>query len=170
VPAGVDLGDAVRFSTEEGGKFIALVGPKRPHGEPFLGVPNTNYYALRSWVDTRTGETAYQLYVEDSYFGAERKWQQARLLGAQELRFIPIAKNEISCDQNCSYAEEFAAVLPEGLLRARPPRLAVSFTGQAGTETTIIVPGELIEKQLAATDQARAALPATSAATAPAPR
>ena len=169
VPPGVDLNNAVRFSTEAGGKFVSLVGPRRPHGEPFLGVPSTNYYALRSWVDTRSGETAYQLYVEDSYFGPERNWQKARLLGAQELRFIPIAKNEISCDQNCSYAEEFAAALPEALLRTKPQRLAVSFTGQSGAETTIIVPGEVIEKQLAATDQARTALPATTAATATTP-
>ena len=167
-PANVDLANAVRFSTEEGGKFLALVGPQRPHGQPFLGVPGTNFYALRSWLDTRTGETAYQLYVEDSYFGAERNWRAARDLRGQELRFIPISKNEITCEQGCSYAEEFAAALPEALLRAKPERLAVSFTAQSGAQATIIVPGELIQKQLAATDQARASLPAVTAAAAPA--
>ena len=32
------LATAVARSVEQGGKFIALVGPKRPHAEAFLGV------------------------------------------------------------------------------------------------------------------------------------
>src|SRR6185503_19733014 len=56
----------VTRSVEQDGKFIALIGPRRQHAEPFLGVASTNFYALRSWVDTRTGETVHQLYVSDS--------------------------------------------------------------------------------------------------------
>src|SRR6266699_220001 len=81
-----------------GGRFITLVGPRRPHGEPFLGVPGTNFSALRSSIDTKTGEMVHQLYVEDSYFGAERNWEAAADPAGQKLRFIAISKNEISCE------------------------------------------------------------------------
>ncbi len=157
----------VTRSEEQGGRFIAFVGPRRPHGEPFLGVPGTNFDALRSWIDTRNGETAHQLYVEDSYFGAERNWEAARVLGGEALRFIPISKNEISCENGCSYAEEFAADLPEALLRASPRGLAISFTAHSGAEETIVVPGDLITQQLAAVDAARASLPTAAAAPVP---
>jgi hypothetical protein len=151
--------DVVTRTVEKDGKFLAFVGPRRQHAEPFLGVPSTNVYLLRSWVDSRSGETAHQLYVEDSYFGAEREWNAARDGQGQPLRFVPISRNEISCDNNCSYAEEFAAVLPEALLRANPNGLSVTFTSRSGLQKTIAVPGELIAKQLAAVDAARPARP-----------
>jgi hypothetical protein len=163
----------VSRSMEQGGKFIAFVGPRRQHAEPFLGVPGTNFYALRSWLDTRTGERVHQLYVEDSYFGAERNWEAARDKDGHQLRFVAISKNEITCNNGCSYAEEFAADLPEALLRSSPHGLAVSFTAKSGAERTIIEPGDLIQKQLAAVDDARATLPVAAAAprpTAPLPR
>jgi hypothetical protein len=162
-PANVLAAATVTKSIEEGGKFIALVGPRRPHAAPFLGVPDTNFDALRSWLDTRTGETAHQLYVEDSYFGAERNWEAARIQAGPVLRFIPISKNKITCENGCSYAEEFAAALPEALLRASPSGLAISFTAHTGAEQTILVPGELIARQLAAVDTARATLPTAAA-------
>jgi hypothetical protein len=119
---------------------------------------------LRSWIDTRSHETTHQLYVEDSYLGAERNWESARIQGGPTLRFIPISKHEITCDYGCSYAEEFAAALPEALLRASPRGLAVSFTARSGAEQTILVPGELIARQLAAVDATRASLPKAAAA------
>src|SRR5260370_11002396 len=115
-PASAPAANAVARSTEPGGRFITLVGPRRPTGDPFLGVPGTNFSALRSSIDTQNGESVHQLYVEDSYFGAGRNWEAARDPAGQALRFIPISKNEISCDNGCSYAEEFAAGLPESLL------------------------------------------------------
>lgn len=150
--------DVVTRSAQQGGRFIALVGPQRQHDPPFLGVPGTNFYVLRSWVDTRTGERLTQLYVEDSYYGAERTYDAARDAQGQPLKFIPISRNEISCDNGCSYAEEFAAELPEALLRSHPRGLTVVFTARSGAALTIAVPGELIDKQLAAVDAARAAL------------
>jgi hypothetical protein len=167
-PPDVLAAAAVTKSIEQGGKFIALVGPRRPHGAPFLGVFGTNFDALRSWIDTRTGETVHQLYVEDSYFGAERNWEAAHIQGRQALRFVPISKNKITCENGCSYAEEYAATLPEALLRASPRGLAVSFTAHSGAEQTILVPGDLIARQLAAVDMARATLPTASAAPPPA--
>jgi hypothetical protein len=166
-PAGSPAVGGVTRTTEQGGRFITFVGPKRPHGEPFLGVPGTNFSALRSSIDTRTGEVVHQLYVEDSYFGAERNWEAARDPAGQPLRFNHISKNEISCDNGCSYAEEFAASLPEALLRANPRGLAVSFTARSGAQQTILVPGELIQQQLAASDEARASLPTAYAAPPP---
>jgi hypothetical protein len=163
-PPNVLTATTVTRSEEQGGRFIAFVGPRRPHGEPFLGVPGTNFDALRSWIDTQNGETAHQLYVEDSYSGAERTWEAARVQGGQTLRFITISKNEITCENGCSYAEEFAAALPEALLRASPQGLAISFTAHSGTQRTIIVPGDLIALQLAAIDDARTTLPRASAA------
>jgi hypothetical protein len=168
LPPNVLAAGGVTRSEEQGGRFLAFVGPRRPHGEPFLGVPGTNFDALRSWIDTRNGETAHQLYVEDSYFGAERNWEAARILGGETLRFIAISKNEITCENGCSYAEEFAAALPEALLRASPRGLAISFTAHSGAARTILVSGDLIQKQLAAVDEARASLPTASAAPPPA--
>src|SRR6266487_3161188 len=89
--------NGVARSSEQGGKFLGFVGPRRQHAEPFLGVPGTNFYALRSWLDTRNGETVHQLFVADSYFGAERNWEAARDAQGQKLRFIAISKNEITC-------------------------------------------------------------------------
>jgi hypothetical protein len=159
--------DIVTRSSEQNGKFSAFVGPRRQQAEPFLGVPGTNFYALRSWIDTRNGETLHQLYVEDSYFGAERNWQAARDGAGQKLKFVAISKNEITCENGCSYAEEFGAELPEALLRASGKGLTVVFTAKLGLEKTVAVPGDLIEKQLAAVAAARA--PAPTAAATPSP-
>jgi hypothetical protein len=154
-------------SVGQDGRFIAFVGPRRQHAEPFLGVPGTNFYALRSWLDTKTGKQAHQLYVEDSYSGAERNWEAARDKDGKKLRFVSISKNEITCDKGCSYAEEFAADLPEALLRASSQGLVVGFTAHSGAEQTIIEPGDLVAKQLAAIDEARATLPVAAAAPPP---
>ena len=159
--------NAVTRSQEQGGRFITLAGPRLQHAEPFLGVTDTNFYLLRSMIDTRTGEIAHQLYVEDSYFGAERGWNAARDITGQPLRFIAIGKNQITCENGCSYAEEFAAALPEALLRANPQGLTVVFSARSGAEETIAVPGELVAKQVAAVGEARTTLP-TAAAAAPA--
>ncbi len=162
-PPSVQSATGVTRSTEPSGRFITFVGPRRPHAEPFLGVPGTNFTALRSSIDTKTGESVHQLYVEDSYFGAERNWEAAADPAGQKLRFIAISKNQITCENGCSYAEEFAAGLPEALLRARPQGLPITFTAHSGARQTIIVPGDLIAKQLAAVDEARATLPTASA-------
>lgn len=167
-PTTTQLANAVALSREQGGKFIGLVGPRLQHDEPFLGVPSTNFFTLRSWLDTRTGETVHQLYVEDSYFGARRNWNAASANG-QNLRFVKISSNEITCEQNCSYADEFAAAIPDPMLRASPQGLSVRFTAQSGADKLILIPAELIQKQLAAADQARATLPTVAAAATPAP-
>jgi hypothetical protein len=161
------LANAISMTREQGGRFIGLVGQRTQHEAPFLGVPDTNYFLLRSWMDTSTGEIVHQLYVEDSYFGSKRKWDAASANG-QSLRFVPISVNEITCDQNCSYAEEFAAALPDPLLRASAGGLAVRFTAKAGADKLVLVRGDLIQKQLSAVDQARSTLPTvTTAAVAP---
>lgn len=167
LPTGAPLASAVARSIEQGGKFISLVGPKRQHAEPFLGVPGTNFYALRSMIDTRNGETAHQLFVEDSYFGAERNWEAARDPQGRPLRFTAISKNEITCENSCSYAEEFGAGLPEPLLRGGIQGFAVNFTAHSGATKTVSVPGDLIANQLNAVADARAALPTASAAPPP---
>src|SRR5215207_11399075 len=159
----------VSRSTEQGGKFVALVGPRLQHGEPYLGVPGTNVYALRSWIDARTGEAVHQLYVADSYAGAERNWDAARDAEGQPLRFVEIGKNEITCERGCSYAEEFAASVPEQRLRESRGGLTVTFPGRSGAPKTIAVPGDLVQRQLAAVDETRTALPTATAAVAPAP-
>ncbi|MBV9154192.1 MAG: hypothetical protein JO204_20700 [Alphaproteobacteria bacterium] len=151
----------VRLAVEPGGRFVVLAGPISRHAAPFLGVASTNFYLLRSFIDTRSGQTAHQLYVEDSYPGAERHWDAARLATGEPLRFIPISKNEITCELGCSYAEEFAAALPEPLLRASPQGFTVLFTAHSGTQKAITVPPDLVAKQLAAIDQARATRPLT---------
>ena len=141
-------------------RFILFIGPKAQHAPPFLGIPDTNFYCLRSFVDRRTGETAHQLYVTDSYFGAERGWNTARDSAGAPLPFVAIGQDEISCDAGCSYVEEFAANLPESLMRASSDRLAVTFSSRSGDKKTIVVPGDSITAQLAAIDATRTRTPA----------
>lgn len=160
--------NAVKLTQQQGGKFIVLAGPKRRHAAPYLGVESTNFDLLRSFIDTRTGQAAHQLYVQDSYGGTRRNWEAARLASGQSLRFLPINSAEVTCDNGCSYAEEFAAALPDPLLRSSPQGLTVVFTSRSGNEKTIAVPGDLIAMQLAALDQARAPRPAAAAVTPPA--
>lgn len=155
-------GTAVRVTLDPGGRFIVVAGPISRHAPPYLGVSSTNFYLLRSFMDARTGQVAHQLYVEDSYPGAERNWDAARLATGEPLRFIPISKNEITCELGCSYAEEFAAALPEPLLRASPQGLTVLFTARSGAQKAIAVPGDLVTRQLATVDQARATRPAAA--------
>ena len=173
--------DQVEMTKEQGGKFLAFVGPKLQHTEAFLGVEDTNYFCLRSWLDTRNGEIAHQVYVEDSYYGAPYHWNGAHDADNKTLRFIAISRNEISCDQGCSYADEFAASLPEDLLRAhRDSGLTVTFTAQTGKTLAVTLPGKMIAEELTAVDATRAALaanaktaqaaqPTPAAAPAPAP-
>jgi hypothetical protein len=159
---------AIAVSAEQGGRFIGLTGPQQPHTEPFLGVPGTNYYALRSWIDRQRGETVHQLYVSDSYAGPRRDWYAARDTQGRPLRFIPISKNEITCQPSCSYSEEFAAAIPEAELRnAAGSGLSATFSARSGAQKTIAVPGELVRAQVVALDRVRAGL--ASAGTAPTP-
>src|SRR6516225_11143581 len=152
-------GALVEVREDSSHRFITFIGPKAQHTPPFLGVPETNFYCLRSFVDRQTGETAHQLYVTDSYFGAERGWNAARDSAGAALPFVAIGHDEISCDAGCSYVEEFAANLPESLMRASPDRLAVTFSSRSGDKKTIVVPGERITAQLAAIDATRTPAP-----------
>lgn len=157
--------DQVEMTKEQGGKFLAFVGPKLLHTQAFLGVEDTNYFCLRSWLDTRSGEVAHQVYVEDSYYGAPYRWDGAHDADNKKLRFIAISRNEISCDQGCSYADEFAAALPEDLLRAhRDSGLTVTFTAQTGKTLSVSVPSRFIAEELTAVDATRAALAANAKA------
>jgi hypothetical protein len=144
-------------------RFILFIGPKTQHAPPFLGLPETNFYCLRSFIDRRTGETAHQLYVTDSYLGAERDWNAARDSSGAPLLFVAIGHDEITCDAGCSYAEEFAAKLPESVLRASPDGLAVTFSSRSGDRKTIVVPAEQITAQLAAIDLKRSPPPPIAA-------
>jgi hypothetical protein len=133
-------------------RFVGLIGTKAQHAPPFLGVPETNFYCLRSFLDRQTGETRHQLYVSDSYSGPERRWDAARDGGGRVLRFLEITRHQITCDGGCSYVEEFATDIPESELRANPNGLKVTFGAQTGAEKTIAISGSQISAQLAAVD------------------
>ncbi|HEX3881245.1 MAG TPA: hypothetical protein VHW66_01170 [Stellaceae bacterium] len=163
-----NAGTAITVNRVQDGKFLSFVGPRTQHDPLFLGVPGTNYDGLRTLLDTRTGETASQLFVEDSYAGAKRDWSEAQDEKGQKLRFIPIRSDEITCDNGCSYAEEFAAALPEPLLRASTKGLMVTFVAKSGAHTVIQVPGPQVAAQLAAVDNAKKSLAAQAAAPGPA--
>jgi hypothetical protein len=162
-------GGTTAVTPEEGSpRFIGLVGIKAQHAPPFLGVPQTNFYCLRSFVDRQSGETRHQLYVSDSYSGGERVWNAARDGAGYPLRFIAVGRHQISCEGGCSYVEEFAAAIPESELRAHPQGFAVVFIAASGAEKRISVSGAQISAQLAALEQGRnlgqptaAAAPAT---------
>jgi hypothetical protein len=136
-------------------RFFGFIGPKAQHDPPFLGVSDTNFYCLRSFLDRQTGETAHQLYVSDSYFGDERGWNGAHDAAGNALPFIAIGINKITCDDGCAYAEEFAAMIPASALQAGTQGLAVTFTARSGNTMTIRLAGDEIANQLAAVDAAR---------------
>ena len=153
---------------ESAPRFVGLIGTRAQHAPLFLGVPETNFYCLRSFLDRQTGETRDQLYVSDSYSGPERHWNAARDGAGHALRFLEITRHQITCDGGCSYTEEFAADIPESELRANPQGLRVTFSAQSGTEKTITVSGSQVTAQLAALDAVHnPAVPTTSAPSPP---
>jgi len=131
------------------------MGPKAQHAPPFLDIPGTNFYCLRSFLDRRTGAVTHQLYVSDSYFGTERGWNAARDSAGTQLPFVPVSRDEIACEDRCSYAEEFAATLADGEMRANPNGVTVTFAARSGAEKIVRISGEQIAAQLAAIDARR---------------
>ncbi len=133
------------------GRYVALIGPKAQHDEPYLDMPETNYFCLRSFIDRQTGATEHQLYVAASY-DAKRDWDAAHDGAGNTLKFVPISRYKIVCngDDNCSYSEEFAAMVPETELRENPRGFSVDFTDRGGDTQTIAVTGDQISAQLAA--------------------
>ncbi|MGA8401048.1 MAG: hypothetical protein WB697_14250 [Stellaceae bacterium] len=158
----------VELTKEQGGRFIAFVGPKQQHTARFLDVDDTNFFCLRSWLDNKTGETAQQLYVEDSYYGGPYLWNGVYDTTNAKLKFIPISRNQITCDQGCSYADEFAAELPADYLRAHRNGFAVTFTSSTGKTLGVDVSPALVTAQLDAVDAVKA-VAAKAAASPPAP-
>lgn len=157
-------GAAVAPTGEEpSSRFIGVIGTRAQHAPLFLGVAETNFYCLRSFVDRRTGETEHQLYVSDSYSGTERRWKAARDAAGRPLRFIEVSRNQITCDGGCSFVEEFAANIPESELRASPEGLTVIFTAGSGAEKRIVVSSAQISAQLAAVDMRRTPVQPASA-------
>jgi hypothetical protein len=151
-PARPSAEAVTRTGDDPESRFIGLIGKKARHAPPFLGVPETNFYCLRSFVDRQTGERLHQVYVADSYAGTERRWDAARDADGHSLRFVEISRERITCDNGCSYAEEFAADIPESELRAHPSGLQVIFSAQSGAEKTIGITGGQIAAQIAAVD------------------
>jgi hypothetical protein len=132
-------------------RFVALIGPEIQDGPPYLGTPGTNYSRLRSFFDRQTGETAHQLYVVASY-DAKRDWDAAHDDHGAVLTFIPISRLKIACDGNedCDYAEEFAAKIPASELNDNQRGFSITFTDHAGHAQTIMVSAEQVTTQLAA--------------------
>jgi hypothetical protein len=158
----------VELTKQQGGRFIAFVGPRRQHTETFLGVTDTNYFALRSWLDNKNGDAAHQLYVADSYYGGPFKWDGVHDADNKTLKFIPISRNQITCDLGCAYADEFAAELSEDYLRAHKNGLVLIFTASDGKALPVNVPADLVTAQLNAVDAVRSTI-ATAAAKPPVP-
>lgn len=133
------------------GRYTALIGPKAQHDPLYLDMPETNFFCLRSFIDRQTGETADQLYVVASY-DSKRDWDAAHDGSGQGLKFIPISRYKIVCQEedDCSYAEEFAAAIPESDMRQNPQGLSVTFTDRAGDAQTINISAEQIAAQLGA--------------------
>ncbi|HWB51867.1 MAG TPA: hypothetical protein VG651_22355 [Stellaceae bacterium] len=165
----------VELTKMQNGRFIAFVGQPRQHTPPFLDVPDTNFAVLRSWYDNKTNQAAHQLYVEDSYYGGPFLWNGVRDADNKPLKFIPISRNQISCERGCAYADEFAAELSEDYLRAHPDGLALTFTSSDGKNLAVKMPADLVAAQLAAVDTVRGvaardgATPPAIGATVPAP-
>ena len=160
---------AVDVAAQSSARFIGFIGRKSQHAPPFLDTPGTNYYCLRSFLDRQTGQTAHQLYVAASYDGAERDWDKARDAAGDALAFTHIRTDKITCDDGCSYAEEFAAAIPEPELRTSKDGLAVTFAAHSGQTMTIRLSAAEIAAQLAAVDAQRERLHHAATAAVPVP-
>lgn len=146
-------GVAVRRTALPG--YVEIVGPRRQHAPPFLGVRGTNFFVLRSWLDRRTGRATTQLYVSASYRGPERIWNAAYDPAGTALPFTAIGRDRISCKAGCSWTEQFAAGIPERELDAAAGGLAVTFAARSGLRKTIAVTPRQIRLQRAAIAAAR---------------
>src|SRR5260370_36345217 len=93
-------------------RFVGLIGTRAQHAPPFLGVPETNFYCLRSFLDRQTGETRHQLYVSASYSGPERRWAAAPDRGGRALAPPRVPRNRTTCDARCSPVKAFAPRTP----------------------------------------------------------
>lgn len=159
-------------------RYVEIVGPKAQHAPPFLGVPNTNFFALRSWLDRRSGRAATQLYVSDSYQGPQQVWEAAYGPDGGRLPFTAIRRDKITCREGCSWTEDFAAEIPAGALAAAADRgFAVIFAARSGARETITVTPRQIGLQRAGiaaarrlTSPASAVYPAAPGVAAPAAR
>lgn len=147
---------AIELTREQGGRFIAFAGPRLQHTQAFLGVSDTNFFLLRSWLDNKTGEVAHQVYVEDSYYGGPFNWHGVHDADGMPLKFVAISRNQISCDQGCAYADEFAAALPDDYLKSHRSGFGVTFTAGDGKTLAVQVPGDLVAAQLDAIAAVRA--------------
>jgi hypothetical protein len=139
-------------------RYIEFIGPKTLFAKPFLDVPDTNYFALRSWLDKKTGDVAHQLYVSESYAGARRTWLGAHAGKGDALTVVAISSHEIACQPSCSYTDDFAASLSDALLRKSLGGLAVTFTAKGGSEKTIAVPAAVVKAELETVDAWRRGL------------
>lgn len=139
-------------------RYIELVGPERQHAPPFLGVPGTNFFVLRSWLDRRTGRAATQLYVSDSYRGPERMWNAAHGPDGTVLPFTAIDREQVDCRGGCAWTEDFAAgISARELAPAR--ELAVTFSARSGANMTIAVTPRQLRLQRAAIAAVRSRYP-----------
>jgi hypothetical protein len=159
----------VELTKEQGGRFIAFVSPKQQHTAPFLGVDDTNFFCLRSWLDNKTGETAHQLYVEDSYYGGPYLWNGVYDTANTKLDLVAISRNQITCEQGCSFADEFAAELPEAYLRDHKDGFGVTFTSSNGKTLAVKVPAEMVTAEINAVDAVKAVAAKAAASPAPTP-
>jgi hypothetical protein len=150
--AGAPKAPAVVVRDDLSPRYIEFIGPKILFAKPFLDVPDTNYFALRSWLDRKTGAVEHQLYVSESYVGARRMWLGARDGEGDALPVVAISSHEIACQPSCSYADEFAATLPDALLRKSLGGLAVTFSAKGGSVKTIVVPGAVVKAELETVD------------------
>jgi hypothetical protein len=131
-------------------RYVEIIGLKAQHAPPFLGVPGTNFFVLRSWLDRDSGRATTQLYVSDSYQGAEKKWSAAYDAAGAALPFTAIRRDQISCAGGCAWVEDFAALIPETELATAAGGLAVTFLARSGDRKTILLTPRQIRAQRAA--------------------
>jgi hypothetical protein len=145
----VSLPKVAVYATELA-RYVEIRGPSVQHAPLFLSVPNTNFFALRSWLDRENGRTVTQLYVSDSYEGPQRRWDAAYDIVGTALPFTAIRQDEIGCKRGCSWVEDFAAEIPEHQLAAAANGFVVTFAARSGKRMTITVTPQQIHSQLAA--------------------
>lgn len=130
--------------------------------ESRVGNETGNPYAedtvrLRSWINKEGGTTTHQVYYTDYYQDDWRHYTRASNGNAENLRFVSIDRDVISCagGRPCLLSETMGASISDDFLRQNADGFRMQFQSRSGRNQTIRITGRMIEKQLEAIERWR---------------
>ena len=112
---------------------------------------------LRSWVNKTNHSVEHQLYIQTTYLGHWRFWEQAADDHADLHPIVPISRNVNDCTGECDYDETIGVTLEDDFVRAHAQSgFQIKLTAHSGDTLLLTVTPEQIQPVLAAIDVYRA--------------